>query len=388
MFLDLCLESYTRTLTERIMHIDIGFQAYLREVSIILNNLKLSYNWSEMRYLRDDWDNLVKGDLNEDNARKIKSVIDRCKQCLGEVNDVYEQTMQAKGEMMGRAFGAADHAVKLFSEEALRGTLFFSLSMILKKIDPHVRNCAHLGDWLLISQGRSHGSRGYVERVKALADVMHKVYPKRTVLLVEKITGEEEVPTNVQAIVVLNAADYPDVLAHVSVRARNLKVLLTVNFNQQECDKLVGLEGKHLFLQVEGSNVKYEIQNENQPIARRASSHLILQDAMDEAKKLEPPPMFKKSLLYMNEFSEKHSGAKSNNLKYLRDKLDSTVKLPESACIPFQMLEYTLGLYPDTLKKIEGLMDQIKSVKSVKKMNRILNQCKEIVMGIQFKASD
>jgi hypothetical protein len=59
--------------------------------------------------------------------------------------------------------------------------------------------------------------------------------------------------------VVLNAADYPDVLAHVSVRARNLKVLLTVNFNQQECDKLAKLEGKHLFLQVEGSNVKYEI---------------------------------------------------------------------------------------------------------------------------------
>lgn len=62
---------------------------------------------------------------------------------------------------------------------------------------------------------------------------------------------------------------------------------------------------------------------------------MILQDAMDEAKKLEPPPMFKKSLLYMNEFSERHSGAKSNNLKYLRDKLDSSIKLPESACIPF-----------------------------------------------------
>jgi hypothetical protein len=33
--------------------------------------------------------------------------------------------------------------------------------------------------------------------VKNLADVMHNVYDKRTVLLVEKITGEEEVPTNV-----------------------------------------------------------------------------------------------------------------------------------------------------------------------------------------------
>jgi|TARA_B110000285_G_C15116497_1_gene614426 alpha-glucan,water dikinase len=53
--------------------------------------------------------------------------------------------------MMGKAFGVDEFAMKLFAEEVLRGTLFFSLSMILKKIDPHVRNCAHLGDWLIIS---------------------------------------------------------------------------------------------------------------------------------------------------------------------------------------------------------------------------------------------
>ena len=182
----------------------------------------------------------------------------------------------------------------------MRGTLFFSLSMILKKIDPHVRNCAHLGDWLIISQGRTHGSRGYVERVPVLRDVMHKTYPQRTVLLVEKITGEEEVPANVQAIVVLNASDYPDVLAHVSVRARNLKVLLVekitgeeevpsnvqaiivlnasdypdvlahvsvrarnlkvllvVNFNENTCNDLLKKVSKHLQLSVEGQNVKY-----------------------------------------------------------------------------------------------------------------------------------
>ena len=338
LFLDLCLEAYTRQLTERIMHIDIGFQAYVREVSIIMQNLCLSYSWRELKYCKDDWEILVRvisKDLHEDNARKVKSVIDRLKQALGEVNDAYDEVMQTKAEMMGSHFGVADYAKKLFSEEVLRGTLFFSLSMILKKIDPHVRNCAHLGNWLIISQGRSHGSRGNVVRVKNLADVMHKVYDERSVLLVEKITGEEEVPTNVQAIVVLNASDYPDVLAHVSVRARNLKVLLTVLFEEDECNKLLKLENRHVFLKVEGSNVKYELQSKDQPIARRASSHLILQSAMDEAKRLEPPPMFKTSLMYMNEFSQLHSGAKSNNLKFLRDKLDPGIKLPDSAVIPF-----------------------------------------------------
>lgn len=33
MFLDLCLEQLVRKLTEQIMHIDIGFQGYIREVS-------------------------------------------------------------------------------------------------------------------------------------------------------------------------------------------------------------------------------------------------------------------------------------------------------------------------------------------------------------------
>ncbi len=104
--------------------------------------------------------------------------------------------------------------------------------MILKKIDPKIRECAHLGDWLVISHGRTIGSRGHVHHVKYLKDVMHKTYDKRTVLLCEKIDGEEEVPQNVQAIVLIDGTDYPDVLAHVSVRARNLKVMFVVCFDE------------------------------------------------------------------------------------------------------------------------------------------------------------
>jgi len=81
-FLDCCLEGYVRALTEKIMHIDIGFPAYIREVSIILSNLCISYQWNELRFLRDDWNMMVTnlaGNMNQDNARKIKSVVDRLK---------------------------------------------------------------------------------------------------------------------------------------------------------------------------------------------------------------------------------------------------------------------------------------------------------------------
>jgi alpha-glucan,water dikinase len=82
LFLDIVLENLLRAYTEKIMHINIGFEQYIREISIIISNLVLSYQWSELSFLKDDWDKIVQAnskDNTEDNARKIKSVLDRVK---------------------------------------------------------------------------------------------------------------------------------------------------------------------------------------------------------------------------------------------------------------------------------------------------------------------
>ena len=72
----------------------------------------------------------------------------------------------------------------------------------------------------------------------------------------DKVNGEEEVPSNVQAIIYLNplTGDHPDVLAHVSVRARNLKVMLAVVFDAEKCKELSLMEGKQVLIQAESSN--------------------------------------------------------------------------------------------------------------------------------------
>lgn len=82
--------------------------------------------------------------------------------------------------------------------------------------------------------------------------------------------------------------------------------------------------------------------------------------------------MFTHSIMFMDQFSMNNSGAKSNNLKNLRDKLDSNIKLPESASIPFQMAEYALGLDPQINDKLKALIEKVHTVKSVKKMNKML----------------
>lgn len=178
--------------------------------------------------------------------------------------------------MLGKSLQLDEFAYKIFAEELIRGSLFFSLSMIMKKIDPFIRKSANIGDWLVISQGRSHGSRGYALSVHELHEVTYNTFDRRTVLICDRINGEEEIPNNVQAIILVDGTDYPDVLAHVSVRARNMKVLLAVLFDEQKVAELKSLVDKHVQFNVEDHNVRFQETNPNSAINRKASSHLIL----------------------------------------------------------------------------------------------------------------
>ena len=139
----------------------------------------------------------------------------------------------------------------------------------------------------------------------------------------------------------------------MSVRARNLKIMFVVCFDENKVKEFISLEGKHVFMITENHAVRFQEQHPDTPITRRASSSLILQSIIENAKHVKPPPDFPKSFLTMDEFTPKHMGAKSNNLKILRDGLDSWIQLPQSGCIPFRFMEYTLNLHPEVNQKID-----------------------------------
>lgn len=63
---------------------------------------------------------------------------------------------------------------------------------------------------------------GYVVVVDELLTVQNKVYSKPTILVAKNVKGDEEIPDGTVAVL---TPDMPDVLSHVSVRARNGKVI-------------------------------------------------------------------------------------------------------------------------------------------------------------------
>ena len=60
-------------------------------------------------------------------------------------------------------------------------------------------------------------------------------------LLAKRVTGEEEVPEGVVAVV---TPDAPDVLSHVSVRARNMRVFFGICHEPEPLAQIEALAGK------------------------------------------------------------------------------------------------------------------------------------------------
>lgn len=75
-----------------------------------------------------------------------------------------------------------------------------------------------LNSWQVISPVETVG---YVEVIDELLAVQNKSYERPTILIANSVKGEEEIPDGTVAVL---TPDMPDVLSHVSVRARNSKV--------------------------------------------------------------------------------------------------------------------------------------------------------------------
>ena len=61
---------------------------------------------------------------------------------------------------------------------------------------------------------------GFIVSVNELITTQSKVYRRPTILIASRVTGNEEIPDGVVAVL---TPDMPDVLSHVAIRARNSK---------------------------------------------------------------------------------------------------------------------------------------------------------------------
>ncbi|VAI85789.1 unnamed protein product [Triticum turgidum subsp. durum] len=354
-FLDIALDSTFRTAVERSYEElnDAAPEKIMYFISLVLENLALSTDDNEdILYCLKGWNRAMDMVKQKDDqwALYAKAFLDRTRLALASKGEQYYNMMQPSAEYLGSLLNVEEWAVDIFTEEVIRGGSAATLSALLNRFDPVLRNVAHLGSWQVISPVEV---TGYIVVVDKLLSVQNKTYDKPTILVAKSVKGEEEIPDGVVGVI---TPDMPDVLSHVSVRARNCKVLFATCFDPNTLSELQGHEGKVFSFKTTSADVTY----------REVSDSELMQSSSSDTQGGEAIPslsLVKKKFLgkyaiSAEEFSDEMVGAKSRNIAYLKGKVPSWVGIPTSVAIPFGTFEKILS--DETNKEVAQNIQMLK----------------------------
>jgi alpha-glucan,water dikinase len=330
LYLDLALENQMRTLVEGSIHLALDEAEQMKLLALTLRTLQEAPEGEELEPLTRHWSRLSELPRRDDDwLRQAYAVVERLRRTVADRVDRLYQLLQPRAQSLGEALGIDRWAIDLFAEEVVRGRPTFALSLLLNKIERKIRNAARMSDWQVISRGEGGG---YVEAVEALRDVQGVRYVRPTVLLAERVEGDEEIPEGVTAVL---TPDFPDLVSHVAVRARNAGLLFASCFDQEVMAQLSAMTGRSVSLAVtsDGDVRCHEGADAAEPvfIPGRKTSAIT-----------RPTCSLTSFAVSSEQFVSGCVGAKSLNLKRLAENLPAGVHVPPSVALPFGAMERTL----------------------------------------------
>jgi alpha-glucan,water dikinase len=331
LFLDLALEECLRAAVERQNVSQLQRDDLAALIQAVLRNLRLTIPSPELAICADHWSAvLTLPREGRDWALHARSVAERAGRWVQEFTSDISQRLQPKAEALGAAFHAEPWTITLFSEEVVRGSPVFTLSLLLRPLDAKLREQAGLGGWQVISAAPGGGK---VRPVQRLVDVQGQRFPEPTVLIADEVNGNEEIPEGVTAVL---TCDAPDLVSHVAVRARNVGVLFATCFDAEAYQRLKTFAGKSLSLRVTPSgDVEYqEGEGSHEPRASTVS--------LPNGSRL-AAATFTTWVIGQDQFHPDLVGGKATNLNGLRGRLADWVHLPKSIALPFGVLERVLS---------------------------------------------
>ncbi|XP_043704280.1 alpha-glucan water dikinase, chloroplastic-like isoform X1 [Telopea speciosissima] len=340
LFLDIALDSMVRTATERGYEKlnDAGPEKIMYIITLVLENLALSSdNNEDLVYCLKGWNHALRMSRSRDDywALFAKSVLDRTRLALSSKAELYHQILQPSAEYLGSLLGVDLQDVEIFTEEIIRSGSAASLSQLLNRFDPILRKKANLGSWQIISPVET---AGYVVVVDELLSVQNKTYRQPTILVAKIVKGEEEIPDGTVAVL---TPDMPDVLSHVSVRARNSKVCFATCFDPNILSDLQAKEGKLLSLKPTSADVVYSEVKDGELLNTSLTN--MEEDGSSPSLTLVRKQFCGIYAISSEEFTSEMVGAKSRNIAYLKGKVPSWVGIPTSVALPFGVFEKVLS---------------------------------------------
>ena len=362
----------------------------------------------ELRALLIDWIQLAPdcaslkfGDSAVESALMLKALCDRLARVVGEQVDTFQTLLAPKANALGNAVGADKNILEVFVDEVLRGSALFSLSLVLKRLEPQLRNIAQLPPWQMISSV-DHPVQGELVSVERMLHMQDKIFETPTVLLSGHVSGEEEVPVGVQAVLVRDAKSAPDILSHCAVRARNSGVLLASCYDSDLTKKIESdLLGQwvEVICTAHGS---VEIKAAQRPMAdpkkMRMMARSASRDLTQELMSMKPDETKLVNMNLKDDFrcnwvvtpdkmDKKQVGSKSLNLALLKPKLPEDIRTPQAVAMPYGSMQKALCSRENSkewLSKLEACLQQLQPTTSNEDAKTIFDEAQVYINALQM----
>ncbi len=330
LFLDLALEEVLRSAVERQSLSRFDRDGLVELIDTALRNLAISVDDAELRIAARDWSAVRNCPRDgRDWALLARSVTERAGRWVQSFTDDVVHKLQPRAELLGEAFRVPQWVIPLFSEEVVRGGPAFSLALLLRHLDPILRRAAGMGGWQVISPAKAAGR---VRVTDSLLSVQQERFAEATVLVTDHVSGEEEVPVGVTAVI---TRDAPDLVSHVAVRARNARVLFATCFDGDVFQRLKDMQGKFLSLRSTPAG-EVDVQETSGADTTAAESEKHARPVRRISRRSDA------WVLTQEAFTPELVGGKSNNLNGLRGRLSADIGLPISLALPFGVGERVL----------------------------------------------
>jgi alpha-glucan,water dikinase len=360
-YLDLALESAARSVVEGSLESMSTRAPYdvLRISGLVLENLCMSASANhELRICLKEWQNVLEAARRQgDWALQAKAVCDRLQNSLGEISQRYIDALQPTAGNMGGKLGVDGHVLSLFAEEIIRGTAAAPLSQMLRALDPVIRNVANMGSWQIVSNAEA---AGVIVRVASLAEVVNVKYTQPTVIVADRVGGEEDIPVGVVAVI---TPDMPDVLSHCAVRARNEKVLFATAFDMNIYEEMKAMAGKSVCLSpaAQGDDLQVSVIEGNVSSQGQKNSSASQGSKVPSNVSIIKREFQGKFVAKSDEFTPELVGGKSRNLQLLRGRVSKSIKLPPSVALPFGTFDAIVNIPENAAvkKELETLVAQL-----------------------------
>lgn len=271
------------------------------------------------------------GDADALWALRTHAAVEATARLVSEAVDHAYALLQPKAEQLGRAFEAEPWVVQLFSEEVVRGHLEFVVGLLLRKLDDVLRRSAGIPGCRVISRGAGV-ARGRVYATKQLRAVQGKSFAGPVVVVADHVSGDEELPPDVAAVLTRHSVD---LVSHVAVRARNTGLVMVSVHDEALFDRFRALHDGAVGIRVDAAgNV---VRDDGVEVAVREGGVVVTRPA--PAKKA----AFTRVVVPLDEARQGVGGGKSRQLRALRGRLPDWLGIPPSMLIPFAVFDMVLA---------------------------------------------